>query len=246
MSLDALFYVGVAFALGGILKGASGIGAPFLAVPVMVMFFDVKFAIAVFVIPNIVINVVQFFQMRKFARHRPLLALFCLAGMAGAAAGSYVLVVASQRSVLLGISALIAVFVAWRLARPKWRMTVRTGTVWSAPFGFLGGILQGAVGISAPVSVSYLSLVDMGRNVFIATISMYFLAMGLVQLPILLQLGVMTGERLVYGALAIVPLLAGMPVGNFLGTRMTPEQFNRLLLLLLSAIALRLGYTALA
>ena len=54
--------------------------------------------------------------------------------------------------------------------------------------------LQGAAGIFAPVSVSYPSLLKLERQAFIATIS-FFLAMGLVQLPVLIKLGVTSWDR---------------------------------------------------
>ena len=53
MAVDAIIYISCAFFLGGLLKGATGVGAPFVAVPVMVMLFEAQFAVACFVMPNI-------------------------------------------------------------------------------------------------------------------------------------------------------------------------------------------------
>ena len=50
--------------------------------------------------------------------------------------------------------------------------------------------LQGAAGIFAPVSVSYPSLLKLERQE-----QYLFLAMGLVQLPVLIQLGVTSWDR---------------------------------------------------
>ena len=41
----------VAFAFGGILKGATGAGAPIIVVPLLAMYNGVVFAVTVFVIP---------------------------------------------------------------------------------------------------------------------------------------------------------------------------------------------------
>ena len=52
MSLDdplAILAVLTALALGGLVKGATGAGAPLVAVPVMAAFFDVRVAVAVMV-----------------------------------------------------------------------------------------------------------------------------------------------------------------------------------------------------
>ena len=54
IDLQTLIIVGLAFAIGGVIKGATGAGAPLIAVPVMTSFFDIRFAVAVFVLPNLI------------------------------------------------------------------------------------------------------------------------------------------------------------------------------------------------
>jgi uncharacterized protein len=137
-------------------------------------------------------------------------------------------------------------FVCWRLLRPAWQLSLQKGIIGAVPAGFIAGILQGAAGISAPVSVSYLSLLKLEKRAFISTISFFFLAMGLVQLPVLIQLGVMSSDRFLFSCFAILPLLAGMPAGAYLGRRLTAAQFNRILLVILSCLALRLAISALS
>ena len=43
----------IAFALGGILKGATGAGAPIVTIPVIAAFYDVRVAVIIMVIPNL-------------------------------------------------------------------------------------------------------------------------------------------------------------------------------------------------
>ena len=55
-SLMDIFPIIVAFlslGLGGILKGATGAGAPLVAVPALALLFDVPTAIAIFSLPNL-------------------------------------------------------------------------------------------------------------------------------------------------------------------------------------------------
>ena len=47
----------IAFALGGILKGATGAGAPIITIPVMTAFYDVRIAVIIMVIPNFITNI---------------------------------------------------------------------------------------------------------------------------------------------------------------------------------------------
>jgi len=244
MAVETIIYISLAFFFGGLLKGATGVGSPFVAVPVMAMLFDAQFAVACFVMPNIVTNIVQFFQTRKQTSSWRLLWKFGLAGALGAGAGSYVLVSASQQWLMLTISVLMLAFVGWRIAKPQLYLSLSAGIAGAVPAGFIAGMLQGAAGISAPVSISYLSLLKLERGAFIATISFFFLSMGLVQLPALIQLGVITHELFYFSCFAILPLLCGMPAGAFLARFASAEQFNRMLLVILTALAIRLAFSA--
>jgi len=57
--VENLIPVAVAFALGGILKGATGAGAPIIVVPLLALLYAVKFAVAVFVIPSVISHLWQ-------------------------------------------------------------------------------------------------------------------------------------------------------------------------------------------
>jgi uncharacterized membrane protein YfcA len=105
--------------------------------------------------------------------------------------------------------------------------------------------LQGAGGISAPFSISFLNAMRMERKAFIGTVSVYFIAMAATQLPALFATGLMTPGLLALSGLALVPLLLFMPVGARVAQWLSPKGFDRLTLVLLSLLALRLLYTAL-
>ena len=85
MSPETLLLVFLAFGLGGVLKGATGAGAPFLAVPIMSILVDVPFAVAVFLLPNLASNGWQVFRYRRDFPGRGFALSFALAAMAGAA-----------------------------------------------------------------------------------------------------------------------------------------------------------------
>ena len=108
------------------------------------------------------------------------------------------------------------------------------------PIGALGGIFQGAVGLSAPISVSFMNAVGFDRRQFIAVMSLYFLAMAVVQLPTQLALGILTPERVLYGLIAILPLVLGMPIGDLLGRRISRQAFDRVIMTILVLLAVRL------
>ena len=55
----------VAFALGGILKGATGAGAPIITIPVIAAFYDVRIAVIIMVVPNLLTNIGQFQPIKE-------------------------------------------------------------------------------------------------------------------------------------------------------------------------------------
>jgi uncharacterized protein len=227
-------------ALGGVLKGATGAGAPLIAVPLLAMLYDVPLAVALFTLPNLMSNVWQGWRFRAHQVGPALTWGFALAGALGAGVGTAMLVSLPSDLLLLGVAATVFLYIAFRLARPDWALDLGIAARLAAPAGFAGGVLQGAVGVSAPVSISFLNATRMERAAFIATISVFFAAMALVQIPLLAAWGVLTPALALVSALAILPLLAGMPLGAYLARRMSKAFFDRLILVVLALIAVRL------
>jgi uncharacterized protein len=230
----------LALAFGGVLKGATGAGAPLLAVPILAMLYDVPLAVALFTLPNLMSNT---WQGWRFRAHRAPPALtwgFALAGALGAGVGSVMLVSLSSDLLLLVVAGAVFLYIGFRLLRPDWALGLGIAKRLATPAGFAGGLLQGAAGLSAPVSITFLHAIRLERSAFIATISIFFVAIAVVQIPLLAAWGVLTPDRALLSALALLPLIAGMPVGAYLAKRISKETFDRLILAILALIALRL------
>ncbi|MFU8881574.1 MAG: sulfite exporter TauE/SafE family protein [Rhodobacterales bacterium] len=234
----------IAFALGGILKGATGAGAPVIAVPLMTIFFGAPFAVAVFSIPNLVTNIWQGWVYRDHVVKGPLMLRFAVAGALGAGIGSFMLAWLPTEALTLTVALSVLAYVGFRAARPGWTLALPHAERLAAPLGLLGGILQGAAGLSAPVSLSFLNAIRLERGQFIVTISVFFFGMALVQIPLLTGLGILTAERFLLSCLALVPLMATMPLGAWLARRISANAFDRVILVLLVLLSLRLIWQA--
>jgi len=245
MEWTGLILGALGFFLGGVLKGATGAGAPILAVPLLAMIYDVPLAVSLFTLPNLLSNSWQGWHFRAH-RARPAFTWgFALAGAAGAGVGSAMLVSLHSDLLLLGVAGAVFLYIAFRLAKPHWVLDMGVATRLAVPAGFAGGILQGAVGVSAPASLSFLNARRMDREAFIATISIFFLVMSLVQIPLLANWGVLTPRVALLGALAMLPLMAGMVLGAWLAKRMSRSFFDRVILAVLAVIGARLVLSAL-
>lgn len=238
--IEGLLVAMIAFALGGILKGAIGAGTPVVVIPLMSIYFDVPFAVSVFALPALASNIWQGWQYREALLDRGFVVRLALGASAGALVGT-VLLASLPSDVLSVIVGLLALgYLGFRLAKPDWRLAFGPARKMAVPAGVLSGLLQGAAGISAPVSMTFLHALHLSRPQFIATISVLFSAMSIVQIPTLWQLGVLDGQRFMISVLACAPLFLGMPVGAWLTRHIRPALFDRLIMLMLFVIALRL------
>ena len=85
--LAGVIWAALALALGGILKGATGAGAPIIAVPVIALFHDVPTAVVALVLPNCFSNLWQSWTYRKSIPEGAFAWAFAGAGLVGALAG---------------------------------------------------------------------------------------------------------------------------------------------------------------
>jgi uncharacterized membrane protein YfcA len=230
----------VAIALGGILKGAIGAGVPIIAAPALTMLYDVPTAVAVLVVPNLLSNVWQAWIYRREALSRGFLLMFAGGGMLGVTVGTWLLTVLRAETLSLLVALSVVGYIALRVARPGWTLGGATALWLSGPAGAMGGLLQGATGISAPASITFLNAMRLPRLTFIATISIFFVAMTAMQIPALWSVGLLTPERLVMGGAALGVVLLSMPVGSWLGKRASPVLFDRLMLGVLAVIAAKI------
>lgn len=244
LSLQIILIVSVGFLLGGILKGATGFGAPMIAVPLLAAAVDVRFAVVVFSLPNLVPNLWQTWAFRKTALPRPFLLRFVGAGMVGSVVGTIVLSVARTDILMLGVAVVVLLYIGLRLSRPHWQLAYDPACRWAWLPGLLAGISQTAAGLSAPISITFLNAMKLDRLTFMPTISCFFAGLGVVQIPMLVGMGFLDGPKALLSAGALLPLVAGMPIGAWLGRRISPKVFDRIILCVLTLLALRLIWRA--
>ncbi|MCH4813957.1 sulfite exporter TauE/SafE family protein [Vreelandella neptunia] len=224
----------------GIVKGAIGSGVPVIVVPVLTMLYDVQLAIAVLVAPNLVSNALQVWQYRQHLLPLRFLALFSVAGGLGIVLGTWGLVVLSSELLSMGVASAIVLYLAIRVARRRMALPFNVAERIVIPAGLLAGVLQGAAGMSAPASVTFLNAMQLERRVFIGSISVFFVAITSVQIPALLSAGILTLERSLYSVVALIIIVVAMPLGAKLGKRLHHRWFDNLIMLLLAGIACKI------
>lgn len=237
-----MIWILISLAIGGILKGATGAGAPLVAIPVIALYHPegVPFAVTVFVIPSLLANIWQAWAYRAHLVPGPMIWLMVLAGIGGVTTGSWMLAALAPEILSLIVAGGVLTYVGLRLARLAPVLSARAGRILGLPVGLAAGLLQGASGISAPVTLTFFNALRLDRPAFIATVSLFFLIMTAVQIPALVAFGLLDLERLGISAAAFAVLSLFLPVGAWLGRKLAPAVFDRVILALLSLLALKL------
>ncbi len=230
----------VALAFGGMVKGAIGAGVPVIAIPVLTMTHDVQFAVAVMLAPNLIANLWQAWSHRSDLLPRRFLVPFAAGGAAGVGIGTYGLTHVPQDALSLVVAAGVLVYVLIRVANPSLTLPFAMGRKLAWPVGMIAGALQGATGMSAPVSLTFLNALHLERRVFVGTIAVFFSALTLVQIPALAVSGILTVERALASLVALATVLAFMPVGARLAAHLSRRFFDTVTLGLLVVLATRI------
>lgn len=232
----------VAFALGGILKGATGAGAPIVTIPVIAAFYDVRIAVIIMVVPNLLTNIGQLYQFRKTILPPFFTVSFALGGGIGAFIGTILLANLSIKILTLSVAFIVIIYILLKLIVPSWKLIYEKATKLVFIMGTAGGVLQGTAGLSAPISITFLNAMKLERNQFIPTISVYFGVMSIFQMPTLYYYDFLNFEIIVASLISTLVLLSFMPLGSWIAKSVSKENFDKITLILLAFIALRIIY----
>ena len=231
-----------ALAAGAIVKGATGMGLPLVALPALTAAFGLTHAIGLMVVPVLVSNAWQVVRMWG-SRTSPglgFMSAFVVGIAAGVVAGTWLLKTLPERWLVITLGLMLVGYVVIRLARPSMTVGPELARRTALPVGAAAGVLNGATGISAPIGVTFIHWMGLARDAHIFAVSAMFLVMGAVQLPAMFAAGLMQPFWLVEGALALVPIILFMPVGRAIAMRMSRETFDRLVLIFLGIIGVKM------
>ena len=244
MNFDLITIIAIftAFALGGILKGATGAGAPIITIPVIAAFYDVRIAVIIMVIPNLLTNIGQLYQFRKTILPSFFTVSFALGGGIGAFIGTILLVSLPIKILTLSVAIIVIIYILLKIAVPSWKLVYGKAKKLVFIMGAGGGILQGSAGLSAPISITFLNSIKLERNQFIPTISVYFGVMSIFQMPTLYYYDFLNIEIIIVSIMSTIVLMCFMPLGSWMAKSISKETFDKVTLILLGFIALRIIY----
>lgn len=237
------YIVGFAlFFFAAFTKGILGFGVNIIAIPIMSLLVGPKEAIAVVSLPGFLNNLIVIWQWRDtnslpiLKRVAPLL----ITGVIGITLGSILLVNLHVEIIEVVLGVVTLVYVLTDKVRQNWHIPPEKERFWSAPTGFVAGLLGGISGITGPILVAYLHSLQLDKRYFVYAISLIFVLFSGSQSLNLWLLGRYSGESFLFAIFCIIPLIVGTLVGNKAQAKISQVLFNRLLLIALFATGLDL------
>jgi uncharacterized protein len=226
-------------------KGAIGFGFPTLATPLLALVIDVKMAVVALIIPNIVMDGLQFArQGPSLAVVRRLAALLAF-GAVGTVLGTRLLVILPAHAVTVILGGVLLLFVLLNLARiaprvpPGWESRL-------APFvGLATGLVGGVTNVPGTPLVMWFFALGMDKPDFVRSVALSFVVYKLVQLAAVGYYGLLSATVLWMSVALTAVALAGFALGLTVQDRLDQTSFNRAVLTFLGALGLWLTLRAL-
>ena len=240
LGVPTLAIIILAFFVGGISKGVTGMGLHLVAVPVMASTIDPRIAIAMMLVPSVTANTWMVIRGGRFRevleRFWPLLLCMVIFTLIGVQL--LVRVDAKVASLLLG--AAVMLFCLTQVFPLKLHVSQRHER-WAGPAaGTVAGLMGGTTNFFSPPLAAYLVALKLPKDLFVAAITFFFLVTAAPLQGSLAVSGILTLEILAASAIAAIVVQAGVFAGSVIRGLVSQRTFQRTLVAVLLLIAFNL------
>ncbi len=240
---ELIVVVAASFLLAGLVKGLVGLGLPTVALALLATQLDLKEAIPLVLVPSIATNIWQAMSggaLKPLTKRLwPLLLPACATIWVGA--GLLATLDALLLSGIFGLLVCLYAVVSFTgLQAPAPGRT----EAWLSPLvGLVNGTVTGLTGSFIFPSVLYLQALGLPRDHLVQAMGITFLVSTSAMAVALGGHGLLPAEAGLLSAVALVPALAGMALGQLVRKRLPEARFRKLFFLALGALG---GYLAAA
>jgi uncharacterized membrane protein YfcA len=224
------------------LKGIVGFGFPTTSTTLLALFVDVRIAVALVILPNIVMDGYQMVRRGQLLATARRLAVVLVAGAIGIVVGTKLLVTLPAWTATLVLGLFTLAFVALNATSFSPRLHPR----WERPLGPVAGVVAGIVGglTNTPGTVLVILFYALGfpKDEFVRSIALSFVVLKLVQLGAVSHFGLMSWSLFGLSVALTCVALVGFWIGLRVQDRLDQRRFNRAVLAFLAATGLWLIY----
>lgn len=228
----------LAFLTGAFVKGLSGIGMPLFVIPILLQFVPLQTAIAIMIVPVFLSNVLQILDWRKVYEAARRFWLLLAVLPVGIAVGNLALLYLDPRQLDVLIGALIGVFACFGLFRVAPVTSLPNEKLWNPIVGAITGLLGGFSSFYGPPIAFYLLMLKLPRDTFIVTSALIFTVAGGALNALMIVHGMVGWGDILVSTLSLVPVAAGLLLGNHVRRYVSQAVFDRIVLWFLVVIAL--------
>ncbi len=208
-----IMLTGFIIAISALIQGVTSFGFSLVALPLLAFVMPFDQVVPLLVLFSLVLNAIMLSKLYRFVNIKLILMLI-LGGALGIPIGIYLLKVASP-TLLKQMAGGIIVLVASVLISGK-RLMLSKPEKYYGPLGLVAGVLQGALSLSGPPIVLFLSNQEVDKMTFRANLTAFFTAMNVISLPGFVISGVVSGP-VVKLALTTLPMMViGLILGMYL------------------------------
>ena len=240
-----LILVTLTFLLAGFVKGVIGLGLPTVAVGLLGLVMPPAEAAALLVVPSMVTNLWQLFAGPRFGalvrRLWPMLVTICL----GTWAGAGLLTGGSAGRATAALGAALVLYALLGLSRLQLQVPPRWERPLAPVIGATTGLVTAATGVFALPAVPFIQALGLDREDLIQALGLSFTVSTLALAAGLAHDGAFGGATLGQSALAVIPALAGMGIGQWVRGRVRPALFRTWFFIGLAVLGADLAFRAL-
>ncbi|HEY0333397.1 MAG TPA: sulfite exporter TauE/SafE family protein [Stenotrophomonas sp.] len=234
--MPLLPFLFVIFLLAGAVKGVVGMGLPTIAMGLLSMRMAPAEAASLLLLPSLLTNLQQ--AARGGALRALLIRLWPMLVAIGLGTwlSSGIIAGHDARLASVGLGLLLLLYALlglgeWHLPRPR-----RYERAWGVMAGALTGLATGATGVFVLPAVPWLVSLRLPRETLLQALGLCFTA-GTVALAMgLASQGVLDARAWPASALALLPTLLGVAIGNRLRARLPSQLFRRLFFVTLALL----------
>lgn len=220
------------------MKGAIGFGFPALATPLLALVIDVKTAVVILIVPNIVMDSFQATRRGGFLAGLRRFGWLLVFGAVGTVLGTHLLVVLSSRVVTLILGCFVVAFVLLNVTRfslkvpPGWERWI------APPMGFVAGVVGGVTNVPGTPLVLYFYALGLAKQEFVRAVATTFLIYKVVQLATVVAYGLLSWSVAGLSVALSVVAIGGFAAGQRIQDRLDQRAFDRAILVFLALLGL--------
>ena len=215
------------FVFAGFVKGVTGMGLPTVAMGVLGAMISPLAAASLLIVPSFVTNVWQLLAGPRVGAVLKRLWPMMLAILVGTIAGSSLLTGGNTSVTTTALGAALVVYAVYTLFARQLRVPPRMEPWLSPVIGLVTGLVTGGTGVFVIPAAPYLQALGLEKDDLIQALGLSFTISTIALAAGLALRGAYDPGNLGMSALALVPALIGMWIGQIARDRISPPTFRR-------------------